>query len=113
MSIKLMYADSDYLLEAQSAIFGISLPVMCSYWVTSKTRGLRVKVTGAEKAYLLATIQHYTQFGGTATSLYSSGFFRDFCQAISARGSVIHQYFFTAESAQHRARSLRSIYLAE
>jgi hypothetical protein len=104
--MKKLFEDDAYSLIQALGPFGISWPVLCTYTVENKASGQSLKLTGMEKSYLLATLQHFVQFGGNSKELKQLGFFRDFCQAVANRGGVLWQFFFQSENPATRARSL-------
>ena len=104
--MKKIFEDDSYELTQTLGPFGISWPVVCSYAVVNKASGQSLKLTGTEKSYLLATLQHYVQLGGNPKDLKQLGFFHDFCSAVASRGGVLWQFFFQSENPATRARSL-------
>jgi hypothetical protein len=104
--MKKLFEDDSYELIQTLGPFGISWPVLCSYSVVNKTLGQSLKLTGNEKSYLLATLQHYVQHGGNPKELKQLGLFLDLCQAVTNRGGVLWQFFFQSENPATRARSL-------
>lgn len=101
-----LFEDDSYELIQTLGPFGISWPILCSYSVVNKASGQSLKLTGKEKSYLLATLQHYVQLGGNPKELKQLGFFNDFCEAVAVRGGVLWQFFFQSENPATRARSL-------
>lgn len=108
---KKLFDDDDYALLQKSGPFGISWPVLCSYLVVNKARGLTLTATGKEKSYLLATLQHYNQMGGNPRQLGQLGLLKAFCEAVASRGGVIWQFFFCANSPLSRAKTLIQIHM--
>lgn len=104
--MKKIFEDNSYELTQTLGPFGISWPVVCSYAVVNKASGQCLKLTGKERSYLLATLQHYVQLGGNPNDLMQLGFFNDFCSAVASRGGVLWQFFFQSENPATRARSL-------
>ena len=104
--MKKLFEDDSYELTQTLGPFGISWPVVCSYAVVNKASGQNLKLSGKEKSYLLATLQHYVQLGGNPKELKQLGFFNDFCSAVASRGGVLWQFFFQSENPATRARSL-------
>jgi hypothetical protein len=104
--MKKLFEDDSYELIQAFGPFGISWPVFCSYTVINKARGQSLKLTGMEKSYLLATLQHYVQLGGDPHHLKQLSFLKDLCSAVAGRGGALWQFFFQSENPATRARSL-------
>lgn len=104
--MKKLFEDDTYSLIQTQGLFGISWPVLCSYMVENKASGQSLKLTGMEKSYLLATLQHYAQLGGDPKELKQLGFFKDSCSAVVARSGAYWQFFFQSENPATKARSL-------
>jgi hypothetical protein len=98
-----LYEDNDYILSQKTGVFGLKIPLFCSYFVTVRSRAHDVKMTRHEKSYLLATLTYYIKFGGDVRELRQTGFFRDFCEAVGSRSSVLGKFFFQSESPKNRA----------
>ena len=101
-----MYEDDSYALLVKTGPFGISWPVLCSYWVVGKFRSQKVEVTGGDKAYLLSTIQRYLEYGGAVQKLRTTDLFPRFCEAMSHRNGAAGDFFFSSETPETRAKSL-------
>ena len=101
--VKLIYDDEDYSLSVKNWFFGISWPILCSYYVEVKSRNFTFKVHSSDKAYLLAMLQHFIELGGRIELLKNTDFFRSYCEAVAVRKNMLGKYYFEELTALKRA----------
>ena len=104
--ISILYRDDEYVLFQKQVWFGLSKPILCSYWVVYEPRQLQVKATRDEKTYLLCTLQYYVELGGDPVKLRRAPFFREFAEAVIHRGHLRGRFFFETQSPMARANEL-------
>jgi len=99
-----MYQDDDFLLLYRKFFWSSWFPV-CPYFVFVKHRSLLIKLNSMEKGYLGSMIANFIDLGGRPEQLKKSEVFREFCEAISARGFSIYKYYFITD-ADTRSREI-------
>ncbi len=101
-----VYEDESFILLKSPWLLVITHPFLARYFVYLKGRHLAVSVQRSEKRFLLAVLGEMVQLGLSPRAIKDSSIFKDFCQAIPARGGALWHVFFR----QHPARELAKAY---
>lgn len=101
--VQRIYEDSDYLLFKKNGIFGIRHPFFSSFHIQLKSREIVVAATGKEKQFLLTLVGEMARLGNSPQHIKDSSVFRDFSEAVAARGRAKWQLFFTQSTAKDLA----------
>lgn len=103
-----VYEDTDYILFKKHGLFGIRHPMLTSFYIHSKARGMAVKATGKEKVFLLATLGEMAKLGYSPNDIKQSSIFPEFCNAVLSRGGAHWHVFFGTTPQQLAADYVRT-----